>query len=1248
MVRIHQRRYIMRLAAVLALVAVTFVAQTTTSPSLAAVSAAAPTTGSAFPLSQGPLSRSVLADCEAIFTRSGDSQADACVNGVELRARGYLKCLKGQGSSSALKLLYNPNDCYGGENSDKYYMEAIAQARFVVLKDGAVEGSQVVAGGWVSDYTQWEVSYDAETLRVKFGVSESEIADSGLANLSGRIDVVLVSRPQISSGTSGMLEPASNPMGLVELKRADNGNGAQDAAIQVNRYLTAMQLAGFSGTYLVDTLSYHDYFEVTRQCTRENGSKYDRTEGWTVTGPTPGVLVVTKTHPAICDDDNNQSPPSSGGNETGVGEAIGAEDPALVPVPAPNPSEGEDACDYQCKAGAAAALITASALIKALVDKYIAAGVVRGAAFESVKATVCLGVVNVATHGPGDGSVSTEAATCYNATNIVAFALLLQQLLDAGLLTEEQLQELLDEAPSGVGGTEGDGSQSGNAGGQSPPARAQGDPRLRTLDGLNYDFHAVGEFQLLEHPASDFAVQARLIPAERQMSSIGAIAFRARHVLIEVSPSGILVDGEPYSLPSGEMHYLGDGVTIVSNSPGEVRVASPYDHRGLHAIVIWQTQPGGRGDVSVSVPNAWAGELQGLLGDFDGDLTNELLSSTGTDVTSSLEFGASDVTYLQRLYGTFGDSWRVSDTTSAFTYGPGQSTATFTDMSYPGSITKLGDLTQAEFMFGTAACTSAGVPVGVNFDDCVLDVGVSGDASFAESIAAGGTFGVSADHATTVDGRLVVDFNEEVPPNFYTRVVSNRPSVGNLVYSGTSSPYRFHVGQLEAHDGVTLTFNVASTSAVLVEDMQFSPLPTGATVTAGEPVSAGIDGDVVTPVVIWLPHFKASLGASLWVTTGASRPWAGITSVQVDLDRVPAQRFDVALPFSSGGLEPGSGAGVLEAPGSEDLYCIAATAVSRDVLFRMAPTSSAIAFQVLDPAGLVVGSGTGNSAASVDAELLGDQELCARVFWTGDSAPDRTRYVLEAEVMPDPQVFAVDLGDVRVMSKRGLGSGARTLETSASRDDYVFTVPAGGQRVRMEWTQLMGASAYAYNRHLGLALVDSSGAVVWSIADVGDTYAVMDVELAEGQYTFQVSGIPTATSGWLTGPYDFVLYGVSPALAQSFPVDLSVGGVERTVTTGGGGVIETSLSSDTYEFTVPANSALVARFNVNYPTSATPPLMWVLKDAAGTAIMSDSLNQNRIVTVPNLSGSYTLTVSPTSFPMSMRAPLNAQVSLSRT
>ena len=88
--------------------------------------------------------------------------------------------------------------------------------------------------------------------------------------------------------------------------------------------------------------------------------------------------------------------------------------------------------------------------------------------------------------------------------------------------------------------------------------------------------------------------------------------------------------------------------------------------------------------------------------------------------------------YNGQLYGTFADAWRVTADSSLFDYAAGTSTETFTNRDFPPpeQILTIDDLTPEQRAAGEAACEH--VPLQPYHDQCVFDVGITGDSTFAQ------------------------------------------------------------------------------------------------------------------------------------------------------------------------------------------------------------------------------------------------------------------------------------------------------------------------------------------------------------------------------------------------------------------------------------------------------------------------------------------------------------------------------------
>lgn len=235
-----------------------------------------------------------------------------------------------------------------------------------------------------------------------------------------------------------------------------------------------------------------------------------------------------------------------------------------------------------------------------------------------------------------------------------------------------------------------------------------GDPHLATLDGAFFDFQAVGEFVALKAVDGEVQVRQAPFPNSRIVSVNTAVAMNAggRKVGFYLTDSGVSVhlDGRPATVLLGRTD-LGGGVGLIRE---DSYAGTRYSVMWPDTMIISVSPIGSWGlQLDVSVPGGR--KVSGLLGDFDGNAANDVPADP---------------------YGAFADGVRVNDSTSLFDYAPGESTAKFTDRSFPDRKVAAPSSEGAK-----QACQVLGIPTGPRFDACVLDVSVTGQPAFAASIA---------------------------------------------------------------------------------------------------------------------------------------------------------------------------------------------------------------------------------------------------------------------------------------------------------------------------------------------------------------------------------------------------------------------------------------------------------------------------------------------------------------------------------
>ena len=283
----------------------------------------------------------------------------------------------------------------------------------------------------------------------------------------------------------------------------------------------------------------------------------------------------------------------------------------------------------------------------------------------------------------------------------------------------------------------------GGGGGAPPPApevaRADtiADPHLVTLDGLAYDFHAVGEYILTRAEDGSFEVQARMAPVGENASENVAAAVRLEGgaVMVDVNtPDSVLVNGSVVALDSGESVMVGgDLVYRTGNTFHMVHRHGDPDGDTLSAVSA--TLVDGRLDISVFLNPVLAGQVNGLLGNFDGDPDTDLALPDGQLVSRPLVFGDDPGAGVLGLYGAFRDAWRITDAQdSLFTYGVDEGPDSFYLPDYPSSMITLDAFDPAEIESATEILLAAGLEEdSVAFNNALFDLLATGNPAYVDA-----------------------------------------------------------------------------------------------------------------------------------------------------------------------------------------------------------------------------------------------------------------------------------------------------------------------------------------------------------------------------------------------------------------------------------------------------------------------------------------------------------------------------------
>jgi Bacterial Ig domain/von Willebrand factor type D domain len=448
---------------------------------------------------------------------------------------------------------------------------------------------------------------------------------------------------------------------------------------------------------------------------------------------------------------------------------------------------------------------------------------------------------------------------------------------------------------------------------QMPCGVIYADPHVLTYDQTEYDLQAVGELIATQSTTDDLEIQARLqpIPGQRLVSIAVALAMRVAGHRVGFyrtsTPTGFItrIDGTPVTLSAAPQPLPGGG-TIGTYGTGDSAIVTWPD--GTHAIVeavgLYVTTY--RFTLEVGLAPGRLGHMVGALGNADGNGSNDLVTRSGQQIAANPPFAT--------FYGTYVNSWRISQAESLFDYDPGKDTAFYTDLTFPDAPATPQTLPADELSLGTNVCAQFNLGSGAVNNACVVDVGITGDADFAKegaaaqaanlglsSNAGSTTIGAATTVTITTPGAVAVrTFPGTAGEHLTLGVTGNSIAGATLTVRDPSGSFVASLTVSAAtgfHDTFTLpvtgTYTVTvAPSAQLTGSLTFTfgdvPTDTGATaIGRATTVTIGTIGEA--PV----RSFAATAGQQLTLTV------TGNTIAGVELDvRDPSGSFVASLSLS--------------------------------------------------------------------------------------------------------------------------------------------------------------------------------------------------------------------------------------------------------------------------------------------------------------------------------------------------------------
>jgi hypothetical protein len=402
------------------------------------------------------------------------------------------------------------------------------------------------------------------------------------------------------------------------------------------------------------------------------------------------------------------------------------------------------------------------------------------------------------------------------------------------------------------------------------------------------------------------------------------------------------------------------------------------------------------------------------------------------------------------MYQQFGNSWRIKPSESLFHYWPGESSAQFTDLTFPTKPFTTASLPPATRSRAEVICRAVGIWSQPTLDACILDVGVTGSPAMAAAslVAAGTPIPVAATPGAgpapatpTGAGTYAIKIGDTVSPD--------QPTPG----AGIATP---------AQNRQTYTFQAHAGAIVYVENpsCQGAPLdfnvydPTNRYLNGR--IGCGGFGPVTLPTAgVYRLVVHADTGTARYTVT--VRPTTA--------DTYPIKIGDTVSPD-----HPASGAGIIARLGERQTYTFPAHA--GDIVYvQVGPCEGAIlAFDLVDPTNRDLG---GHASCGDFGPLTLSAAGTYRIQVRSDQGTARYTFTLRTTTFDR---YTIKIGDT--VSANRPASGAGIIAVPGQQQEYSFRARAG-QVISIHAGQCDGAP-------LGFDVYNAANQIVGGKGGCGD------------------------------------------------------------------------------------------------------------------------------------------------------------------